>query len=127
VTEPDCILIVEPDILARQPLAEYLRQCGFKVVEAVHPPEAKVLLQDGTLRIDCVLADAAADPDEAFALARWIRESVAGVQVILAGGIERTADEAGKLCNEGPALAKPYEHKLVLDQIKRMLANRSAE
>jgi DNA-binding response OmpR family regulator len=28
-----CILMVEPDVLVRQPIAEYLRECGFKVVE----------------------------------------------------------------------------------------------
>jgi DNA-binding response OmpR family regulator len=123
-TGADCILIVEPDILARQPLAEYLRDCGFKVVEAMNADEARALLAEGHLQIDCVLADASAEPEAAFGLARWIRESLASVEVVLAGSIVKTVNEAGKLCNEGPALVKPYQHEYVLEHIKRLLAAR---
>jgi len=120
----ETVMLVEADILIRQPLAEYLRDCGFRVTEAASPAEARTLLQDGQVRTDCVLADAAEEPDEVFALANWIRDTMPDVQVILAGGVNRTANEAGKLCNEGPALVKPYQHELVLGHIKRLLSAR---
>jgi DNA-binding NtrC family response regulator len=124
MTETACVLIVEPDILARQPLADYLRDCGFTVVEAMNTTEAMTLLQHEPLNIDCVLVDCAVEPDAVFALSQWIRSNAPQADVILAGNLEKTVNEAGKLCNEGPALVKPYEHELVLSQIKRTLANR---
>ncbi len=124
MSEADVVMLVEADILIRQPLAEYLRDCGFRVTEAASAAEARTLLADGKLKVDCVLADASAEPDEAFTLVNWIRETLPRIQVILAGGAQRTATEAGKLCNDGPALVKPYQHKLVLEQIKRLLSTR---
>ena len=44
--------------------------------------------------------------------------------VILAGSIEKIVEQAGNLCSEGPALAKPYEHRLALDHIRRTMAQR---
>ena len=120
-----CILIVEPDILARQPLADYLRDCGFRVVEAVHTAEAMLLLQHETLRIDCVLADAAAEPEAVFSMSQWLGTNAPAVHIVLAGSVEKTVKEAGRLCNDGPALVKPYEHELVLGRIKRLLASRA--
>jgi hypothetical protein len=60
-----------------------------------------------------------------FALRQWIQTRNPAVQVILAGSIEKAVDKAGGLCNEGPALAKPWDHRLVLDQIRRSLAKRA--
>jgi CheY-like chemotaxis protein len=35
-TAPAAILVVEPDILVRMVIADYLRDCGYKVVEGVN-------------------------------------------------------------------------------------------
>jgi DNA-binding response OmpR family regulator len=120
-----CLLLVEAEILVRQPLAEYLRDCGFKVAEAVTAAEARELLADGQLTIDLVLADAAVDAEAVFALAQWVRRERPDVKIVLAGTQTRTAEQAGDLCNGGPALVKPYQHKLVLEHIKRQLAERA--
>ena len=40
-SEQEHILIVEWDILIRHPLAQYLRECGYKVLEAVDDAEAR--------------------------------------------------------------------------------------
>lgn len=34
------ILVVEPDILVRMVIADYLRDCGYKVVEGVNADES---------------------------------------------------------------------------------------
>jgi DNA-binding response OmpR family regulator len=119
-----CVLLVEAEILVRQPLAEYLRECGFKVAEAVTAAEARELLADGQLAIGIVLADASVDAEAVFALAQWLRRERPSVKIVMAGTATRTAAQAGDLCNEGPALVKPYRHKLVLDHIKRQLSER---
>lgn len=121
--DKQCILIVEAEVLIRQPLADYLRECGYFVVEAVNDEEAKQFLSEGTVEVDAVLSDVDI-PGGGFALKAWARENCPGTQVILAGTVASAAEKAGDLCEDGPALSKPYEHKFVLDRIKRLLAAR---
>lgn len=117
------ILLVEADVLVRHPLAEYLRACGFRVLEATSADEARQVLEEGKRRIDIVLADAA-DSGAAFALSSWIRRGHRDVQVILAGSHARAAETAGELCEEGPRHSKPYDHQLLVEQIRRLIAAR---
>ena len=116
-----CVLLVEADILVRQPMAEYLRECGYKVAEAANVTEARQLLRERKIPIDVVLVDAGTDAEGCFALASWIRSDQPGVDVILAGTVPKMAGEAGDLCEETP-LKKPYDHSLVLDRIKQTRA-----
>jgi DNA-binding NtrC family response regulator len=114
-------LIVDGEILVRHSLAEYLRECGYRVVEAANFDEARQLFP---LAINAVLADVnAPGAENAFAFSGWIRASRPGVAIILAGNIDATAEKAADLCEQGP-LGKPYDHQLVLDRIRRALAAR---
>ena len=115
-----CILIVEPDVLVLNPLAEYLRECGYKVLEAFNANEARQILATASISVQIVLADVDAAGNEGFALAREIRTNYPTIDVILAGTIAKAAEKAGDLCEEGPDLAKPYDHRLLLDHIRRM-------
>jgi CheY-like chemotaxis protein len=117
------VLLVEGDIVARHPLAEYLRKCGFTVLEAATGDEAMLLLESPGLGIDVVLADMATTGG-GFALRQLIKTRNLSVDVVLAGSVEMAVDRAGSLCNDGPALAKPYEHHLVRDHIRRAMARR---
>jgi hypothetical protein len=85
--------------------------------------EARQALQQPEISIDFVLIDVAT-PGAGFELAQWARTNRPGIEVIMAGTVDSAARKAGDLCNDGPALAKPYEHKLVLDHIKRLIAAR---
>jgi DNA-binding response OmpR family regulator len=123
MTEDPGLLIVEADILVRHPLAEYLRECGYRVMEAQNAGEARALLASMASSIDVVLADATG-PAEGFELAAWCRRAYPEVEVVLAGNVVKAVAKAGEICEEGPALAKPYEHHLVLDRIRRALADR---
>jgi DNA-binding response OmpR family regulator len=120
----DCILIVEADILVRHPLAEYLRGCGYTVFEAADAQEARALLSQDKSAIDVVLADANPSGDSGFVLASWIRRNYLGIRVILAGTVTKAAEKAGELCEDGPAVSRPYDHKAVLNEIRRSLAQR---
>ena len=120
----EAILLVEADILVRHPLAEYLRDCGYIVVEAASAAEARALVSSGELSFDGALVDAASVGDEAFAFVQWLRQSHPATSVSITGNIEKIANQAVKLCHDAPSLTKPLDHRAVLDQIKRMLAAR---
>jgi DNA-binding response OmpR family regulator len=124
MSETETILLLESEIIARQPLAAYLRDCGFKVLEAATAAEARALLENRTITVDLLLADASADAPSIFALAQWARSAFPSITVILSGTVGKTAAQAGDLCDEGPALVKPYDHQRVLAHIKQQLAAR---
>ncbi len=44
---PSTILVVEDEILIRMPVADYLRDCGYRVLEASDAVEAQALLRAG--------------------------------------------------------------------------------
>lgn len=120
-----CILVVDGDVLVRHVLAEYLRACGYRVIEAVHSDEAQHILKGGDLSIEVALVDAQAPGSlSGFALARWLRETYPDIDVVLAGAPAQAAEQAATLCEEGPHLARPYEPQNVVDYIKRLRAAR---
>lgn len=117
------VLLVEGDIAVRHPLAEYLRSCGFTVYEATTGDEARQYLTSPDVSIDFILADMTTQ-GSGFALRQWARQQGHPAHVILAGSTEKAVAQAGDLCNEGPALAKPWDHHLVLEHIKQVVARR---
>lgn len=123
MNEP-CVLLVDADELVRTPLAQYLRECGYRVLEAVNSAEARKLLSKGSHTIDIVLADIQTLGGGGFVFAAWVRQNNPGMRVLLAGTIAAVAGKAGDLCEEDPPIRKPYHHQLVLDRIRRLLAER---
>jgi CheY-like chemotaxis protein len=120
------VLVVEDEVLIRMVIAEYLRDCGFKAIEAANADEALVVLQQSEIPIDIVFTDIEMPGSmDGFALSQWVRSHRRGTEVILAGNPRRAANAAGDLCQEGPALAKPYEPQVLLDRIRRLLATRA--
>ena len=113
-------------MLVRSAIAEYLRDCGYRVVEAAHAGEAlRYFRTTPSSHVDIVLsAVEMRGRMDGFGLSRWVREHRPDVDVILAGTPERAASSAADLCDRGPMLARPYEPQLVHDRIKRMLAER---
>jgi DNA-binding response OmpR family regulator len=120
-----CILIVESDVLVRAPLAEYLRECGYRVLEAAHGDEARAILAEEEATIDAVLANVNAPKESGFALATWIRQNFSTIEVILVGTVAGAVEKAADLCEEGPADTVPYDHKFVHDRIRQLLASRA--
>lgn len=121
----DSILIVDGDIVSRHAIADYLRHCGYEVVEAASTDEALAALQEASLSIDVILCDVAAiGTASAFGLATWVRQNRPELEVRLAGNLEGTAQTAAELCESGPHLARPYQPEAVVDYIKRLRAAR---
>ena len=120
----DTVLVVEDEVLIRTAIAEYLRHCGYRVVEAASADEALVILNETDIQVDIVFSDIKMPGAmDGFGLAKWVRENKPGLEVILTGTIEKAANVAGDLCEHGPHLEKPYEPQQVIEWIKRLRAS----
>ena len=114
------LLLVEHEAVERTALASYLRDCGYRVVEAVSAEEAEAALaMDAGIDIAFIAADLPGDRD-GFTLARQLRARREGLRVLLAATVERAATLAGELCADGPNVRKPYEPQALVDWIKRL-------
>jgi DNA-binding response OmpR family regulator len=125
---PPNLLIVDSHALSRLVIAEYLRECGFRVHEAVDSDEAMKILAAPDVTIDLVLSDVQM-PDgspDSFGLARWIREHHPEVKVVLSSEVSRSAEIAGVLCESRPRLKKPYDPQHTVSRIKQLLAHGAA-
>lgn len=125
--QPTGLLIADSDALVRHALAEYLRHCGYRVIEAASMAEAQNVLGEGEplTPVDILLSDVELSDGSGFALRAWAREHHPGLAVLLAGNFAAAAQAAGELCDKGPDLARPYEPQLVADRIRRSLAERA--
>lgn len=119
--QAEIILVVEGDIITRTVIADYLRHCGYRVVEAHDAREAQQALEHRDFKIDIVVSDVDLPGEmSGFQLATWVREVRPEIRVLLSANTERTANVAGDLCEDGPHLAKPYDPSIVVDHIKRL-------
>jgi CheY-like chemotaxis protein len=120
----EIVLVVEDEVLLRLRIAAYLRDCGYKVIEAADADEAVLVLKHSGIKIDVLFSDVEMPGAmDGFALAQWTRANRPGLDVILAGSVPRAVDAAANLCEEGP-VPKPYEPQSVHDRIRRLLAAR---
>ena len=120
---PPTVLAVADEVLVRMALSDYLRECGYNVVETGDAREAiEVMTSD--VAVDVAFSDIVMPGDmDGFGLARWIRRERPDIKVVLSAGIARSAKAAGELCEDGPALAKPYEHADLERRIRSLLAS----
>jgi DNA-binding NtrC family response regulator len=103
-------------------VAGYLRDCGYQVAETDGATEAKRLLQAGAAPLVAFIDLDIEDEPDGFGLAQWIRAERPDVKVLLSSSVRRTAETAADLCERGPHLAKPYDHRDLESQIRRLLA-----
>jgi CheY-like chemotaxis protein len=119
------ILIVDGDIVSRHAIADYLRHCGYVVVEAANTDEALLAIQEPSLSVDVILCDVAAiGTQSAFGLATWVRQNRPELEVKMAGSLAGVVQTAAELCESGPNLSRPYEPGAVVDYIVRLRATR---
>jgi len=122
----ETILLVEDEVLVRMPIAQYLRDCGYRVIEAVNADEAMTVLLHKETVVDIVFSDIEMPGTiDGFGLSKWIREHRPGLDVLLAGTVPRAVENAKQLCEQG-SVPKPYDATMVHDHIKRLLAARKA-
>ncbi len=118
---PPTVLVVEDEVLVRLAVADYLRECGYRVFEASEVEEAKSVLA-AEVGVDVVFTDVQMPgPADGFALAVWVREHYPSVHVIITSGWAGADERARALCHEGPIVPKPYEHSAVLRRIQELM------
>jgi CheY-like chemotaxis protein len=123
----DTVLVVEDEVLIRMVISEYLRDCGYRVIEAASADEALLVLQQTDLKVDVVLSDVEMPGSmDGFGLAQWVRQHRKDLDIILVGNAARAADAAADLCESAPTLGKPYEPQVVVGRIRRLLADRAS-
>jgi len=104
-------------------LSDYLRQCGYKVIDAASSDEVVEILVDRATSISAILSDSDLGGSmNAFSLRFWVREKRPDIEFVLAGNVDVAAKAAGELCDVGPHLKRPYDPQLVLAHIKQLLA-----
>lgn len=115
------ILVVEDEVLIRSTVAEFLRDTGYRVFEAVDVAEAKVVLSAGT-PVDLVFSDVKMPGSEnGFELAGWIRQHYAHIVVLLTSGFADLGRADAARFTDIPLLPKPYVLDRVLEQIRKLL------
>ena len=117
----ETILVVDDDVLARMVISDYLRGCGYKVLEAANADEAIAILRHAPVD---VLLSVVEMPGLGFTLSQWVRRNRPETDVILTASVSHAANAAAELCDSGP-LPRPYDPQIVVDRIRRLRANRS--
>ena len=120
---PPTVLVVADEVLVRMAVSNYLRECGYTVVQAGDAQEAIEVMTSG-VAVDIAFSDIAMPGSlDGFGLAQWIRRERPDIKVVLTSGVARSAKAAGELCKEGPMLAKPYEHADLERRIRALLSS----
>lgn len=117
---PPSILVVEDEVLIRLTVADHLRDCGFRVLEAANGDEARRIVEAGET-VDLVFTDIQMPGSlDGFSLARWVRANRPGVPVLLTSGYVKSAELAHDLCTE--IVGKPYDHDDLVRRLRRLMA-----
>src|SRR5579859_2973752 len=119
------VMVVEPDVLVRMVIADYLRDCDYRVIEGVAAEDVWTVLESGG-HIDVVMADVKLLGEmDGFTLASRIRQTHASIDVILTSGVSGAVHDSHQLCQDG-AIKKPYEPKDVEARIRILIERRRA-
>lgn len=119
-------MLVEPEIVARMVLSEYLRECGYRVIEGISAADVWAVL-DQNMTIDILLVHVRLSGDvDGFTLASEVRKRNPNIDVVLSSGVSKIADRAGTLCDDGP-LERPYHPRDVVRRIEMLRERRRTE
>ncbi len=115
------VLVVEDELFVREPIAEYLRDCGYHVLEAADAREA-ISLIDSADGIDVVFSDVRMPGDmDGFALAQWLRVHHPDVSVLLTSGYYASRNRGGVPIQDVKLIEKPYSQAQVLRRIRDLI------
>jgi CheY-like chemotaxis protein len=116
---PETILFVEDEALIRMDMAEFLRECGYRVHEAANAEEAREALES-KFAIDLVFTDINLPGGmNGLELVDWTLSNRPGVKVLVTTGraLGRDVPPIAEAL-----LAKPYTGHDLLDRVKHALA-----
>jgi DNA-binding response OmpR family regulator len=116
-------MVVEPDVLVRTEIADFLRDCGYKVIEGSVARDVWTIIDAGIV-LDVVFAEVHLGGEtDGFALARRLRQTCPAVDIILTSGVAGAAEKVRDLCEEGP-VKKPYRAEDVAARVHLLVERR---
>ena len=115
------VLVVEDEMMVRMPIAEYLRDCGYNVVEAGDAYEA-IAVMDAEKPVSLVFSDVRMPGKmDGFGLAEWFRSNYPSVPVLLTSGYNGGRSLASASIPGGRFIEKPYSQTQVARRIAALL------
>lgn len=121
--ERPVIMVLESNIIVRTEIAEFLRECGYKVIEGVMANDLWIII-DAKVKLDVVFSEVNLPGEtDGFTVARRIRQTYPEIDIILTSSVEGAAEKIKDLCDEGP-LQKPYGAEDVAARIHVLLERR---
>jgi CheY-like chemotaxis protein len=101
------VLVVEDEILTRCSVAEYLREGGYRVIEAANVAEAIGVFGSG-IAIEFVFSDInMPGQQDGHALAEWLRQFHPAIPVLMTSGSKAERDKIESGFGH-KTIAKPY-------------------
>ena len=118
----ETVLLVEDNLQVRNVTALRLKNLGYQVIEAENAPAAIDVLRSGKA-VDIVFSDVVMPGGmSGFGLARWIREHLPAVRILLTSGfaedVARSGEEAAL---DLEVLRKPYSGTELARAVRRVL------
>jgi DNA-binding NtrC family response regulator len=118
---PRTVLVVEDETMVRMPIAEYLRDCGYNVVEASDATEA-IAAMDADTPVNLVFTDIRMPGKmDGVGLAEWFRSHHPNVPVLLTSGYHGGRSSPGVSIPGARFIEKPYSQNQVARRIAALL------
>jgi two-component system, response regulator PdtaR len=112
------VLVVEDEVMVRMLISEYLRDCGYNVLEAGDAAEA-IDTVEATGGVNLVFSDVRMPGSmDGFDLARWLQDHYPDVPVLLTSGYNTNRNG---LADAPRVIAKPYSQAQVANRIAAIL------
>jgi CheY-like chemotaxis protein len=115
------VLVVEDDMMVRMPIAEYLRDCGYTVLEAGDAAEAIATVHDAG-PVNLVFSDVRMPGSmDGFGLARWLRTHYPDLPILLTSGYNSSRSLSVDVAQGVKLIEKPYSQAQVARRIQALL------
>jgi CheY-like chemotaxis protein len=115
------VLVVEDELMVRMPIVEYLRDCGYHVVEACDASEA-IAATDAEGSVSVVFSDIRMPGKmDGVALAEWFQSHHPKVPVLLTSGYSGARSTTSTSGYGSQFISKPYSQTQVARRIAALL------
>lgn len=119
-TSVHTVLVVDDEAMVRMPISEYLRDCGYTVVEAGDALEAIAAI-DSVPSVNVVFSDIRMPGTmDGFGLAKWLRKHHPEIPVILTSGYNGGRSNPDSIPGVR-YIEKPYSQAQVAKRIAALL------
>ncbi|HEX2941244.1 MAG TPA: response regulator [Rhodopila sp.] len=113
------VLVVDDEVMVRLPISEYLRDCGYTVIEASDASEAIATIDCSSVHV--VFSDIRMPGKmDGFGLAKWLRANHPEIPVILTSGYHGGPHSPDSIPGVR-FIEKPYSQAAVAKRISALL------